>query len=192
MSMSMCFADGPRDDQRDISSRELTAASVIWHVPLQEAHRIVRTPNLAPLLDQLQLLEGWSETSAVTLVLTPMDGLGVRKFKIADKRTGANLVIVDDVMHIIMSVACLLILKQFRAGLSIPTWQRITCRSEKEHNEMQNDIQTAWNVLKAVRALEGARFGCPVDHREHPNCKTMALQKLQADVLAGTDGSRAE
>ena len=115
MSMSMCFADGPRDDQRDISSRELTAASVIWHVPLQHAHRVVRTPNLAPLLDQLQLLEGWSETSAVTLVLTPMDGLGVRKFKIADKRTGANLVIVDDVMHIIMSVACLLILKQFRA-----------------------------------------------------------------------------
>ena len=80
-----------QDQERDITSRELTNWTVFWQVPPQQKHKMVETPDLSPLLTKLTQMTGWTEESSVTLTLTPTNGTGWRVFKSRDKRTGANM-----------------------------------------------------------------------------------------------------
>jgi hypothetical protein len=49
-----------------VTSRAVTAASINWNVPAQDAHKVVRTPDLAPLVQEVQKVHGWSEVAPLT------------------------------------------------------------------------------------------------------------------------------
>ena len=64
-----------------------------WPIPPQTPHRHIVSPDLTPLLERLRLVHGWSEMSAITFILTPVNVAGkqsgTRTFKVHDVRTQA-------------------------------------------------------------------------------------------------------
>jgi hypothetical protein len=160
-----------QDQEHGIASRELTNSTVIWAVPPQQKHHVVETPNLAPLLTVLKSMDGWTEESSVNIILTPTSGTGVRIFKAPDKRTGANMHILHDLVKILCAISCVLILRFMAThGRSSP----------------------AERLVHAIMALEGPKCGCAVDHREHADCKPEKLRVMQAELQKVTGKGQEE
>jgi 3',5'-cyclic AMP phosphodiesterase CpdA len=80
----------------DVSSRAQTSASVAWDLPASEGEKgrqVVRSPNLAPVLEELAAGPGWGAGSAVVLVLSGEGALSVPAFE-GEPSTPARLHIV--------------------------------------------------------------------------------------------------
>ena len=79
-----------------VSSRAETSASVAWNLPAAEGEKgvqVVRSPNLAPVLQERAAGPGWGAGSAVVLVLSGEGALSVPAFE-GEPSTPARLHIV--------------------------------------------------------------------------------------------------
>jgi len=87
------FADTPFD----VSTRAETTASVAWTLPAasggEKGLRVARTPNLAPVLQELVNGAGWGAGSAVVLVFSGEGSLAVDAFE-GEPATAARLHVV--------------------------------------------------------------------------------------------------
>jgi hypothetical protein len=88
-----------RMEKNNVAARILTDASVQWSVPSVNSHVIVSSPDLSPLLAELRTLRDWSETSTITLVLTPVPGsTGGREYKLLTGRFDELFQSVDEML----------------------------------------------------------------------------------------------
>ena len=149
-----------QDERHDITSRTLTNSSIVWNVPAQDQHAVVRTPNIMPLLTMLKDLDGWGEQSAVNVMLTPTRGSGKRVFKARDSRMGANLHLLHDIVQLCCAIIGVLIMQFMRS-----------------HGQARH----AKRLVDAIMSLEGAKSGSPVDC-EYADSKSKKLETTEAEL----------
>ena len=75
---------------------------MVWDVPPEVHHELIRTPDLAPLLIELQSIEDIDERSTISLVMEPISGDGGRHFKTLFTLSDAILALTDDVFGYLM------------------------------------------------------------------------------------------
>ena len=89
-----------RFENNNIANREVTLASVPWSVPVTNGHSVIQTPDLSPLLMELQGLRGWERRSTVTIIIAPAsnDEKGGREFKVLFTSADAMGSLVDEIL----------------------------------------------------------------------------------------------
>lgn len=72
-----------RMEDNDVAGRVWTPTAIEWSIPAAGRHEIIVSPDLSPLLRELQSTQDWKEVSAITLKFTPRPGsTGAREYKI--------------------------------------------------------------------------------------------------------------
>jgi hypothetical protein len=72
-----------RVEENDVAGRVWTTTAIEWSIPVAGRHEIIVSPDLSPLLRELQSTQDWKEVSAITLQFTPCPGsTGAREYKI--------------------------------------------------------------------------------------------------------------
>ena len=70
-----------RAEKNDVDGRLKSKAFVRWAVPVRTSHSVVSTPDLTPLLTELQASRDWSEKCTISFIITPADDGSIGQFE---------------------------------------------------------------------------------------------------------------
>jgi len=166
-----------RLEKDNVHARILTDASVQWSVPIVDRisrtkHAIVSSPDLSPLLEELRGLRDWSQTSTITLVLTPhADSRGGREYKLLTSRVDELVQSLDEI--ILFFIAC---------PIQLYLLQRTRLFEGNDGLDDAPQERSDRVDAKFRRAFVIAYFGCAVVM--FPFVLSTLIVKLQRDIAA--------